>query len=67
MVIERREMIWRASFVTLLFASILTACGDRERINCQPLTKNKALRANTTITVDTASVGATRMVETKCP
>jgi len=61
-------MIWRASFVALLFASILTACGDRERINCTEIrTKNKALRAATTITVDTASVGSSRMVETKCP
>jgi len=60
-------MLWRISFVALLFASILTACGDRERLNCPPLTKNKALRAATTITVDTASVGNTRTVETKCP
>jgi len=59
-------MIWRASFVALLLASLLTACGDRERVNCQPLTKNKALRANTTITVDTASVGSSRMVQDKC-
>jgi hypothetical protein len=60
-------MIWRASFVALLLASILVACGDRERVNCPPLTKNKALRAATTITVDTASVGTTRQViETKC-
>jgi hypothetical protein len=59
-------MIWRASFVALLFASIFTACGNRERVNCQPLVKNKALRAATTITVDTASVGNSRMVETKC-
>ena len=59
-------MIWRASFVALLFASILTACGDRERVNCPPLTKNKALRS-TTITVDTASVGATRALENRCP
>jgi hypothetical protein len=60
-------MLWRISFVALLFASILTACGDRERVNCPPLTKNKALRAATTITVDTASVAATRVIETKCP
>jgi hypothetical protein len=59
-------MIWRASFVALLFASILTACGDRERVNCPPLTKNKALRS-TTITVDTASVGSTRALENRCP
>ena len=58
-------MLWRISFVALLFASILTACGDRERVNC-PLTKNKALRS-TMVTVDTASVGTTRQViETKC-
>lgn len=61
-------MLWRASFVALLLASILVACGDRERVNCPPLTKNKALRAATTVTVDTASVGTTRQaIETKCP
>jgi hypothetical protein len=59
-------MIWRTTFVALLFASILIACGNRERVNCPPLTKNKALRAATTITVDTASLGSTRTVETKC-
>jgi hypothetical protein len=58
-------MIWRVSFVAMLFASILVACGDRERVNC-PRTKNKALRAETTITVDTASVGSSRMVQDKC-
>ena len=59
-------MIWRTTFVALLLASILIACGNRERVNCPPLTKNKALRAATTITVDTASLGSTRTVETKC-
>jgi predicted small lipoprotein YifL len=59
-------MWWRISFVALLFASILTACGDRERVNCPPMVKNKALRAATTITVDTASLGSTRTVESKC-
>ncbi len=59
-------MIWRTTFVALLFASILVACGNRERVNCPPLTKNKALRAATTITVDTASVGSSRMVQDKC-
>ena len=58
--------MWRVSFVAVLFASILVACGDRERVNC-PRTKNKALRAETTITVDTASVGSSRMVQDKCP
>ena len=61
-------MVWRISFVALLFASILTACADRERVNCPEVrTKNKALRAETTITVDTASVGSTRLVQDKCP
>ena len=61
-------MLWRSAFVMALFASILVACGDRERTNCPEVrTKNKALRAATTITVDTASVGATRVIETKCP
>ena len=59
-------MLWRSAFVTVLFASILVACGDRERVNC-PRTKNKALRAATTITVDTASVGSSRLVQDKCP
>jgi hypothetical protein len=58
-------MIWRISFVAVLFASIFVACGDRERVNC-PRIKNKALRAETTITVDTASLGSTRMVQDKC-
>jgi hypothetical protein len=58
-------MIWRVSFVAVLFASILVACSDRERVNC-PRTKNKALRAETTITVDTASLGSTRLVQDKC-
>jgi hypothetical protein len=52
--------------VALLFASILVACGDRERVNCPPMVKNKALRAATTITVDTASVGFSRTVQDKC-
>lgn len=66
-------MIWRLSFVTLLFATLLTACGDRERVNCpeQIRTKNKAIRSTiiteTTVTVDTASVGSTRTIEDRCP
>ena len=58
-------MIWRVSFVALLIGSLLVACGDRERVNC-PRTKNKALRAATTITVDTASVGSTRTLTDRC-
>jgi len=58
-------MLWRSAFVAVLFASILVACGDRERVNC-PRTKNKALRAETTITVDTASVGSTRTLSDRC-
>jgi hypothetical protein len=46
-------MIWRASFVALLFASILVACGDRVRLNCEPRTKNKALSATVTETTQT--------------
>ena len=64
---EEGKVIWRASFVALLLTAILVACGDRERVNCPPLTKNKALRAATTITVDTASVGSSRIVSDKCP
>jgi hypothetical protein len=59
-------MIWRTTFVAVLLASILIACGDRERVNCARV-KNKALRAATTITVDTASLGSARMVTEKCP
>jgi len=59
-------MIWRISFVAVLIGSLLVACGDRERVNC-PRTKNKALRAETSITVDTASLGSTRLLADKCP
>lgn len=59
-------MLWRISFVALLLGSLLVACGDRERVNCVR-TKNKALRAETTITVDTASVGSSRILTDKCP
>ena len=59
-------MIWRLSFVAVLIGSLLVACSDRERVNCLR-TKNKALRAATTITVDTASVGSSRIVTDKCP
>ena len=48
-------MIWRSAFVALLFASILTACGNRvEEQPCRP-TKNKSLSAVnlTTDTVET--------------
>jgi hypothetical protein len=52
--------------VTCLFASVLVGCSDRERVNC-PRVKNKALRAATTITVDTVMMGSARIVpETKC-
>ena len=51
--------------MTCLFASVLVGCSDRERVNC-PRTKNKALRAATTITVDTVMMGSARTVETKC-
>jgi hypothetical protein len=47
-------MIWRISFVGLLFLSILTACSDRERVNC-PRVKNKAPSAQTSDT--TPSLG----------
>jgi len=52
-------MIWRASFVALLLASILTACGDRERLICEPRTKNKALNAivETTTTTQAPQYG----------
>jgi hypothetical protein len=46
-------MLWRLSFVALLFASILVACGDRVRLNCEPRTKNKALSATITETTQT--------------
>jgi hypothetical protein len=60
-------MLWRSAFVAVLFASILAACGDRERVNCPEVrTKNKALRTATTVTVDTASVGSTRTLTDRC-
>jgi hypothetical protein len=53
-------MIWRVGFVALLFASILVACGDRTRLNCEPRTKNKALSSTvfeTTTTTETSQYG----------
>ena len=44
-------MIWRTAFVAVLFAGILVACSDRERVNC-PRIKNKAPSAQTTDTVN---------------
>lgn len=59
-------MIWRSAFVAVLMALVLIACSDRERVNCpQVLTKNKALRS-TVVTVDTASVGSTKVLTDKC-
>jgi hypothetical protein len=60
-------MIWRSSFVALLALVILTACADRERVNCPTptYTKNKALRAAET-TPDTPSVGASQVITSKC-
>lgn len=50
-------MIWRASFVALLFVSILTACQNRIDEKPCPITKNKALSAKQ-ITSDTTSTEA---------
>jgi hypothetical protein len=36
----------RKSLILLVFLGSLTACADRERLNCRP-TKNKALRGIT--------------------
>jgi hypothetical protein len=58
-------MLRRFSVVACLLAAVLVGCSDRERVNC-PRTKNKALRAETTITVDTVMMGSARTVETKC-
>jgi hypothetical protein len=46
-------MIWRVSFVALLLASILVACGDRARLICEPRIKNKALSATIVETTTT--------------
>jgi hypothetical protein len=53
---------------SLLLLVTLTACTDRERVNCppMPLTKNKALRAETTITVDSVAIAANRLVADRC-
>jgi hypothetical protein len=53
-------MIWRISFVALLIGSLLVACGDRVRLNCEPRVKNKALIATvfeTTTTTETPQYG----------
>jgi hypothetical protein len=39
-------MIWRLSFVVLLFVSILTACQNRIEEKPCPITKNKSLSAS---------------------
>ena len=54
-------MIWRISFVALLLGSILVACGDRTRLNCEPRTKNKALSA--TILETTTTTPATQYAQ----
>jgi hypothetical protein len=44
----------RKSLILLVICASLTACADRERLNCRP-TKNKALRGVTeTISTTTA-------------
>jgi len=43
---EKVLMIWRLSFVAVLFASILTACNNRIEERPCPITKNKALSAS---------------------
>lgn len=48
-------MIWRISFVALLLGSILVACGDRTRLNCEPRVKNKALSATVLETTTTTA------------
>ena len=48
-------MIWRVSFVALLLGAILAACGDRERLICEPRTKNKALSATVLETTTTTA------------
>lgn len=48
-------MIWRSAFVAVLLASILVACGDRTRLNCEPRTKNKALSATVLETTTTTA------------
>jgi len=39
-------MVWRISFVALLFGAILTACQNRIEEKPCPVTKNKALSAS---------------------
>ena len=46
----------RRAFAVCLLASVLTACADRERVNC-PRTKNQVLtRTTTDATTTTSSV-----------
>jgi len=60
-------MIWRSSFVALLAFIILTACADRERVNCPTptYTKNKALRAADT-TLDAPSAAPSQGIANRC-
>jgi hypothetical protein len=44
----------RKSLILLVFLGSLTACADRERLNCPP-TKNKALRGVTETIVPTTA------------
>jgi hypothetical protein len=44
--LKKAQMIWRLSFVALLFASILTACNNRIEEKPCPITKNKSLSAS---------------------
>ena len=54
-------MLWRSAFVAVLIASLLVACGDRVRLNCEPRTKNKALSA--TILETTTTTAATQYAQ----
>jgi hypothetical protein len=55
----------RKSLILLVFLGSLTACADRERLNCPP-TKNKALTA-VTETTTTETTTAPRYAEgAKC-
>ena len=47
----------RKSLILLVFLGSLTACADRERLNCPP-TKNKALRGVTETIVPTTMAPA---------
>ena len=55
----------RKSLILLVFLGSLTACADRERLNCPP-TKNKALTAVTETTTNETTTAPQYAEGSKC-